>query len=243
MARHAMHPRVCALPHRAPLLRRLRRTIPRRLPAFAALLLILLPAGGCSRVPKIIVLEDPLTAAEHVELGVAYERRGELDLARREYEAALRKDKKYFQARVNLGNIYLARKEHDKAREEYLRALELQPGDAEATNNLSWTAIFTGEGIEEAMGRMEGVVSEPGVRKATLLDTLGVLRMRAGRPEAAEEAFSLAEKICREADSVPREDAQGGSPCPVEVRREIALHLVELRMKFPSPVPPPALIK
>jgi hypothetical protein len=67
--------------------------------------------------------------------------------------------------------------------------------------------------------------------------------MRAGRPEAAEEAFSLAEKLCREADSVPLEGAQGGSPCPGEVRREIDEHLVELRKKFPSPVPPPALIK
>ena len=52
----------------------------------ALFLLSLLLAGGCSRIPRIIVLSDPLTAAEHVELGVAYERKGEVDLARREYE-------------------------------------------------------------------------------------------------------------------------------------------------------------
>ena len=125
------------------------------------LLLVLLLAGGCSRLPRIIVLEDPLTAAEHVELGVAYERKGELDLARREYERALRKDGKFFRARVNLGNIFLAKKEYGKAREEYLLALELRPGDAEATNNLSWAAIFSGEGIDEALARMESVVSGP----------------------------------------------------------------------------------
>ena len=140
-----------------------------------AALLFLLLAGGCSRVPRIIVLEDPLTAAEHVELGVAYERKGELDLALREYERALRKDGKFYRARVNLGNIFLAKKEFGKAREEYLLALELRPGDAEATNNLSWAAILSGEGIEEALARMEAVVSarpvppvySPGTRGGT----------------------------------------------------------------------------
>src|SRR5659263_445422 len=145
------------------------------------LLLVLLLAGGCSRIPKIIILEDPLTAAEHVELGVAYERKGELDLARREYERALRKDGKFYRARLNLGNIFLTKKEYGKAREEYLLALELRPGDAEATNNLSWAAIFSGEGIDEALARMESVVSIPTGRQANLLDTLGVLRMRANR--------------------------------------------------------------
>ena len=127
----------------------------------ALLLLFLLLAGGCSRIPKIIVLSDPLTAAEHVELGVAYERKGELDLAQREYERALRKDGKFYRARVNLGNIFLAKKEYGKAREEYLLALELRPGDAEATNNLSWAAIFSGEGIDEALVRMEQAVTGP----------------------------------------------------------------------------------
>ncbi len=214
-----------------------------RLQSLAALLLVLLLAGGCGRVPKIIVLEDPLTAAEHVELGVAYERKGELDLARREYEMALGKDKKFFPARLNLGNVFLAKKEYGKAREEYLRALELRPGDPEATNNLAWAALDSGDGIDDALARMEAIVSGPSGRKATLLDTLGVLRMRANRPESAEEAFALAETLCGEADAVPRGNAKGGSPCPEEVRREIDEHRQELRRRFPSPVPPPALIK
>jgi len=209
----------------------------------ALFLLFLLLAGGCSRVPRIIVLEDPLTAAEHVELGVAYERKGELDLARREYERALRMDGKFYRARVNLGNVFLAKKEFGKAREEYLLALELRPGDAEATNNLSWAAILSGEGIDEALARMEAVVSGPGGRNATLLDTLGVLRMHADRPKEAEEAFALAEKFCIEQDA-----AQGGSAnqayrCTEEVRREISEHRRELKKRFPSPAPPPPLIR
>jgi Tfp pilus assembly protein PilF len=203
------------------------------------LLLVLLLAAGCSRVPRIIVLEDPLTAAEHVDLGVAYERKGELDLARREYERALVKDGKFLQARVNLGNIHLAKKEFAKAREEYLRALELRPGNAEATNNLSWAAIYSGEGIGEALARMESVVSGPGGRRPTLLDTLGVLRMRANRPGAAEEAFAEADALCRRAGAVPREGVKGDEPCPEEVLREIENHRGELRRRFPSVPPSP----
>ncbi len=199
----------------------------------ALLLLSLLLAGGCSRLPKVIVLSDPLTAAEHVDLGVAYERKGELDLAQREYERALRKDKKFYRARVNLGNIYLAKKEYGTAREEYLLALELRPGDAEATNNLAWAAIFSGEGIDEALARMESVVSGAGGRRPALLDTLGVLRMRANRPGAAEEAFSQAETLCREAGAAPREGVNGDAPCPEEVLREIEDHRKELRSRFP----------
>lgn len=213
-------------------LRPLRRVLP--------FLLVLLVAGGCSRIPRIIVLEDPLTAAEHVELGVAYERKGELDLARREYERALLKDRKFHRARVNLGNIFLAKKEYGKAREEYLLALELRPGDAEATNNLSWAAIFSGEGIDEALARMESVVSGPAGRRATLLDTLGVLRMSANRPGPAEEAFALADALCRQAGAAPREGVSGDPPCPEEVRREIEDHREELRRRFPSPLPAPA---
>ena len=200
-------------------------------------LFVLLLAGGCSRVPRIIVLEDPLTAAEHVELGVAYERKGELDLALKEYERALRKDGTFYRARVNLGNIYLAKKEYGKAREEYLLALELRPGDAEATNNLSWAAIFSGEEVDEALARMEAVVSGPGGRRPIFLDTLGVLRMRVNRPGEAEEAFALAETLCREAGAAPREGVNGDPPCPEEVLREIEDHREELRRRFPSPPP------
>ena len=196
-------------------------------------LLVLLLAGGCSRLPKVIVLSDPLTAAEHVDLGVAYERKGELDLAQREYERALRKDGKSYRARVNLGNIFLAKKEYGKAREEYLLALKLRPGDAEATNNLSWAAIFSGEGIAEALARMESVVSGPGGRRATFLDTLGVLRMRANRPGEAEESFAMAETLCRQAGAAPREGEIGFAPCPEEVLREIEDHRKELRRRFP----------
>ena len=229
----------------------LERASLRSLRGVLPVLLLLLLAGGCSRIPRIIVLEDPLNAAEHVELGVAYERKGELDLARREYERALQKDRKFYRARLNLGNIFLAKKEYGKAREEYLLALELRPEDVEAANNLSWAAIFSGEGIDEALARMESVVSAPLAtpiggtpparsskwggpgRDPILLDTLGVLRMRASRPGPAEEALALAETLCRQAGAAPREGLKEEEPCPEEVLREIEEHRRELRRRYP----------
>ena len=44
----------------------------------ALLFALLLAVSTCARVPKIIVLEDPLSADEHVTLGVTYEREGKL---------------------------------------------------------------------------------------------------------------------------------------------------------------------
>ena len=195
---------------------------------FLFLLPAVLAAAGCGRMPRIIVLTDPLTAEEHLALGVAYERNGEFDMAIREYERALRKEKDFFQARVNLGNARLSKKEYGKAEEEYRKALEVRPGDPEATNNLAWAAIFSGERMEKAATRMEAVLSPPESRTATLFDTLGVLRKRLGRPAAAEEAFAEAEAICL-----------GKPACPAETLREIRDHREERNGRFPAPPPPP----
>lgn len=214
--------------------RRRRLPDPRKGFPWIALLFFLLSVvfaeTGCGRMPRIIVLTDPLSAEEHVELGVAYERNGEFDLAIREYERALRKEKEFFQARVNLGNVLLAKKEYGKARREYQKALTIRPGDSEATNNLAWTAILSGEHREEAVEKMEAVLSRPENRSATLYDTLGVLRRRLGKLAAAEEAFTEAERLCLEAE---------GDGCSKEILREIRVHRSEGEGRIPSSAPPP----
>jgi tetratricopeptide (TPR) repeat protein len=194
------------------------------------LLSMVFAEAGCGRMPRVIVLTDPLSAEEHMELGVAYERNGEFDLAIREYERALRKEKGFFQARVNLGNVWLGKKEYEKARKEYRNALAIRPGDPEATNNLAWTAILSGEQREEAEERMEAVLSRPENRSAILYDTIGVLRMRLGKLAAAEEAFTEAERLCLEAD---------GEGCSQEILREIRDHRSEKEGRIPSSAPPP----
>jgi Tfp pilus assembly protein PilF len=201
------------------------------LPLVLSLLLLqtVLAAAGCGRVPRIIVLSDPLTAEEHLALGVAYERNGNFDLAIREYEKVLRKDEAFFQARVNLGNVWLAKKEYGKARAAYRKALSVRPGDPEATNNLAWAAILSGEAREDAAARMEAILSREGNRTATFLDTIGVLRMHMGQQAVAEESFAEAERLCLE---------EGEPGCPGDVLREIRDHRAELHGRFPTSASP-----
>jgi tetratricopeptide (TPR) repeat protein len=170
-------------------------------------------------MPKIIVLEDPLSADEHVALGVAYEKKGGLDLAAREYGRALKKDPSSYLARFNLGNVHLAEKRFDAAREEYLKALEIRPGDPEAVNNLSWAAILSGDGLADALLRMEAVLSDAARRSPPLLDTLGVLLGALSRPADAEGAFAEALSRCEAGDPA----------CPESVRAEILRHRDDLR--------------
>lgn len=184
--------------------------------------------AGCGHVPKVIVLEDPLTADEHVALGVAYEEKGELSLAAREYQRALKKDASSFHARLNLGNVRLAERRYDDAREEYLKALELRPGAPEATNNLAWAAIYSGNGRRDALRRMEAVLSDPARRQAPLLDTLGVLLGTLSRGPEAQAAFAEGLGRC----------GAGDPACTDAVRKELEEHAAALRSGTLPGAPP-----
>ena len=71
------------------------------LAAFASALL-----GSCAH---LVILHDPLSAAEHNDLGVAYESGGQARLAAHEYHRSLHLDPHQSRARVNLGNADAAR--------------------------------------------------------------------------------------------------------------------------------------
>jgi tetratricopeptide (TPR) repeat protein len=205
-----------------------------RAPLFlAGLLLAAAMTEGCGHVPRIIVLEDPLSADEHVALGVAYEEKGELGRAAREYERALKKDGSFFQARVNLGNVRLAEKRYADAREEYLKALDLRPGEPGATNNLAWAAILSGTGREDALRRMEAVMSVPAQRSPPLLDTLGVLLGELSRESEAEAAFAEGLRRC----------GAGDPACTEGVRKELHEHAEALRARGGVPAGAPPRVK
>lgn len=113
----------------------------------AAILACLAVLAGCSR---IVVLHDPLSAAEHNDLGVAYESAGRMDLAEGEYRRALRLAPGLTRARVNLGNLHARAGRWPQAEREYRRALRREPGDTDALNNLAWTLLQRGRALGEA---------------------------------------------------------------------------------------------
>ena len=97
-------------------------------------------------LPRIAVLHDPLTPEEHINLGVSYEKKGELDAALEQYESA---SKKLPVAYLYVGNIYFQKKDADHAEKAYKKAIE-RANDARAYNNLAWLYYTRGEHLEEA---------------------------------------------------------------------------------------------
>ncbi|MEW6615106.1 MAG: tetratricopeptide repeat protein [Thermodesulfobacteriota bacterium] len=111
---------------------------------FAACYFIVFP--GCS-LPRIIVLDDPLAPEEHLTLGVAYEKKGELDPAIKEYKLAA---KKLPLAYLYLGNVYFQKGELYKAEKNYREAIRKDIQNADAYNNLAWLYYTKKENLEEA---------------------------------------------------------------------------------------------
>jgi len=110
--------------------------------AFWALLLL----SSCA-FPRIIILKDPLTPEEHLNLGVAYEKQGELDAAMKEYKLAA---KKLPGAYFYIGNVHFQKKEWDEAERNYQKVISQEPQNADAANNLAWLYYTKKENLDQA---------------------------------------------------------------------------------------------
>jgi Flp pilus assembly protein TadD len=136
-------------------------------------------AAGCSR---IVVLHDPLSAAEHNDLGVAYERQGQLELAAREYHRALKLDPHYGRARLNLGNVEAAAGRWARAEREYRRALADLPGDPDPPNNLAMTLLRVGGDLGAAESLAVRAVGLAAGRDSLYRATLAEVRAARASP-------------------------------------------------------------
>ena len=116
-------------------------------PHYKAVIIVLcaLLVSSCS-LPRIIVLNDPLTPEEHVNLGLAYENRGEFDAALTEYKTA---SKAFPVANLYMANVYFQKREFGKAEKLYEKAIA-RTEDPRAYNNLAWLYYTTGENLQKA---------------------------------------------------------------------------------------------
>lgn len=101
---------------------------------------------SCS-MPRIILLDDPLSPEEHLNLGVAYERKAEYDSAVKEYKKASRQ---ITLAYVYIGNIFFQKGEFEEAEKAYRKAIDKDPLLADAYNNLAWLYYTRKEKLTEA---------------------------------------------------------------------------------------------
>ncbi|MGD0228877.1 MAG: tetratricopeptide repeat protein [Syntrophorhabdales bacterium] len=140
-----------------------------------SLILLVLAATSCA-IPRIALLRDPLTPDEHINLGVAYERRGELDAALKEYKAAA---KKRPLAYLYMGNVYFEQKGFADAENSYRKAIE-KAESPEAYNNLAWL-YYTGGGNLDEAERLAAKAVELSPGSETFRDTLAKIREKRGR--------------------------------------------------------------
>lgn len=149
-----------------------------RAAALAGALALLVAGAGCGR---FVILHDPLSAAEHNDLGVAYESAGKPDLARREYRRALRLDAGLAIARINLGNLDAAEERWSTAEKHYRRALKDAPEDPHALNNLAWVLYRQGRDLDQAEAFARRALSIAGHADTAFTNTLeAIVNARAG---------------------------------------------------------------
>jgi len=96
----------------------------------AALLL-----NSCT-LPKIVFIDDSLTAEQHNDLGYVYEQKGIFDLAEKEYLLAVQKRKDWHIPYFNLGNLIFKMGDYKKSETFFRSALSHAPNNPDVMNNL-----------------------------------------------------------------------------------------------------------
>jgi tetratricopeptide (TPR) repeat protein len=142
------------------------------LSSVGVIIVVLCLFAGCS-LPRIIVLDDPLSPEEHINLGVAYEKKGELDNALKEYREA---SGKLPVAYLYMGNVFLQKNELGEAESYYKKAIEKDPKNADSYNNLAWLYYEKRENLDEAESlAMKAMELNPS-KKEIYQDTLDRIR-------------------------------------------------------------------
>ncbi|MBI5197295.1 MAG: tetratricopeptide repeat protein [Nitrospirae bacterium] len=116
---------------------------------------------GCGSVPRISFLHDPLSAEEHLQLGTAYESKGEIDLAISEYQAALKKSKRKKTGYFFMGNAYHQKGDYAEAEVFYRKAIDEDSRFAAAFNNRAWNYWHWGKREEAREAARKAVVLDP----------------------------------------------------------------------------------
>ncbi len=165
-------------------------------------IILILSFSSCGPLPRLIVLHDPLTPDEHITLGLAYDQKGEDDLALKEYSKAMKVSDGDFRPFFYAGNVYYKKREYNLAEKYYNKALKIAPDNGDVHNNLAWVHIDTGK-YNDAGAEAEKAVRIK--RSPYYLNTLAHVYYRMGRygdaKDVLDEAVSLTlpeEKLLRD---------------------------------------------
>jgi tetratricopeptide (TPR) repeat protein len=141
------------------------------------MLTLLVIIAGCA-MPRIIIYDDPLSSEEHLKLGMAYEKDGELDNAIGEYKAAARR---LPIAYLYLGNVHFQKNELDEAEKYYKKAIRKEAHNADAHNNLAWLYYIREENLDKAENLALRAMELDPSKRDVYMDTLEKVRELKGR--------------------------------------------------------------
>ncbi len=135
-------------------------------------LLSLFLLAGCS-LPRIIISKDPLTPEEHLNLGMVYEKQGELENALKEYDQSA---KNLPLANLYLGNVYFQKGELGRAEKYYKKTLKAEPNNPDACNNLAWLYYTKKEMLDEVEALAHKAIHVNPAKESIYRDTLEKIR-------------------------------------------------------------------
>ena len=144
---------------------------------------------SCCSLPKIVVLNDPLSAEEHVKLGSIYDSQGKTTLARDQFREATRRDPKSVRAWSLLGETACKLKEYPESEKAYRKAIDLDQTDGDLRNNLAWVYVEQGAEMDRANELVSEALRLTPEHRPYYLDTSGMILLRLGKHREAIAAL------------------------------------------------------
>lgn len=128
---------------------------------------------------------EKYSAEEHYEFGQVFSENGKNESARFQYRRSLRKDSKFYRARIALGNQYLKQGNYERAEEYYSRVIDRKPRNPTVISNLAWCWIKQDEQLDRAISLLlEGSFHNP-EHSAAFFDSIAYTYVKKGKGKTA----------------------------------------------------------
>lgn len=139
-------------------------------------------------------------ATSQVDLGTAYYREGQIELAIQTLDHAAKLDPSNWRARSNLAVVYVAKGRPDLAEKSFKAALHISPKEAEVLNNYGSFLLAQGR-TDEALESFTAALADLEYRSpAVVYSNISAALLAKGRPDdalkAAEEAVHRVPALC-----------------------------------------------
>ena len=140
-----------------------------------------------------VIFLDPSNDGAYINRGIAFRRAGNLDLAIRDYDEAIRLNPSAADAFNNRGNAYRDREQFDLAMHDYDEALRLNPRYAHAYNNRGIISLERDDATSADEDFSRAIREDPSYANA--FRNRGLARLDLRRFDSALSDFDMANRL------------------------------------------------